>query len=67
MNLLDCTAKTRNDLAFSNTMAPHATRLAIQWLEFMRLTQRNELSAKVCGTHHVLRICQCVIFICGVT
>jgi hypothetical protein len=50
----------------SNMLAPIVMRLASQWSEYMRLSQRNELSAKICGPH-VFRICQQVLFICGDT
>ena len=37
------------------------TRLAIRWSEFVRFSQRNELTAKVCGSL-VLWICQSLFF-----
>ena len=45
----DFTTKTRNDFAFSNRMAPHATRLAIQWLEFMIRSQRKFVAPTFTG------------------
>jgi len=52
--------------SFSYRMALRVTLKAIKQLEFMRISQRNKLSAMVCGPH-VPRICQRVIFICGDT
>jgi hypothetical protein len=45
----------------SNRMALRVTRLAIRCPEFMRFSQRNELTAKICGSL-VLWFCQRVFF-----
>ena len=38
--------------------------IALGMFFLLRLSERNQLSAEVCG-QHVLQICQCVIFIWG--
>lgn len=47
-----------------NKIEQLVTHLGNYWLAFMRLSQKNELSPKVCG-HNVLWTCLHVIFIRG--